>query len=117
MKTGHQTGHETDAAWDSAEYNARRAERAEAEVELLREECEWQARLVGMGTEREIKLQAENERLRDLLKQAAAELAVYIHAEHVTRHRYPENSDINRRYNLDMAIVREINAAIDARAK
>ncbi len=56
-------------------------------------------------------LEEENQRLRDLLKQAAAELAEYIHAEHISRHRY---ADFQRRYERDMTIVREIEYAIDA---
>jgi hypothetical protein len=39
-----------------------------AEVERLTKECEEQARLNGMGGERELALRAENERLREALE-------------------------------------------------
>jgi hypothetical protein len=44
-----------------------------AEVERLTKECEEQARLNGMGGERELALRAENERLREALREMDAE--------------------------------------------
>lgn len=70
------------------------------EIGRLRAEVEEQARLLGMGSEREAKLLAEIERLRARVDALREPLAVYVHA-HETGNSVPPHIEAAARAALE----------------